>query len=164
MTNPPAASPSPRGHWLALLVVLVPALLLDQAVKALIRARVPYDTTTTVLGVRLHHTRNDGLLSGLAHGVAVPVGIATAGVVVFALRYYGRHRATITWPGRVAAGLFLGGTLGNQVDRLRLGYVTDYVARGDRNAFNIADLAIYAGLGVMVTLVIRGDRRPDAEP
>ena len=150
--------PTARRHWLALAVVLVPVVALDQAMKALVRARLPYDHTARVLGVRLHHTRNDGLLSGIGHGAAVPVGILTVGVVVYALRVYGRRRATMTWPARIAVGLFLGGTIGNQVDRLRLGYVTDYVARGERNAFNLADLAIYAGLGAIVVLLVRGER------
>jgi signal peptidase II len=160
----PAPEPgaSSRRHWLALAAVLVPVLVADQVLKAVVRTHVPYDSTTTVLGVRIHHTRNDGLLSGLVHGAAVPVGILTVGVVLVVLREYGRRRGRVTWVGRLAVGLFLGGTIGNQVDRLRLGYVTDFVARGDRNAFNFADLAIYAGLVLLVVLLVRGDRTPPA--
>jgi len=60
---------------------------------------------------------------------------------------------------RVAAGLLLGGAVGNLADRLRLGYVTDFIARGDRNAFNLADLAIYVGIGALALFSLLADRR-----
>ena len=59
----------------------------------------------------------------------------------------------------MACGLLLGGAVGNLIDRLRLGYVTDFIARNERNAFNLADLAIYAGLGLMLLLLLVADRR-----
>ena len=75
-----------------------------------------------------------------------------------ALVVYARHPALST-PRRVACGLLLGGAVGNLIDRLRLGYVTDFIARNERNAFNLADLAIYAGLGLLLFLVLVADRR-----
>ena len=65
---------------------------------------------------------------------------------------------------RVACGLLLGGRSATSIDRLRLGYVTDFIARNDRNAFNLADLAIYAGLGLMLLLLFVADRRNARRP
>jgi len=141
-----------------LLGVAALVLLLDQTAKATVRARLPYGDTTRLFGlVRLHHTRNAGLLGGIVQGAAVPVGIATVIGLVIALRYYAAHPGLRT-SRRIASGLLLGGTLGNLADRLRLGYVTDFIARNDRNAFNLADLAIYAGLGMMLVFLLTADR------
>jgi signal peptidase II len=151
-----------RTHWLVLLGVGGAVLLLDQAAKATVRARLPYGDTTRLGGLlELHHTRNAGLLGGAFQGAAVPVGLLTVVGLVVALRVYANHPALST-TRRLACGLLLGGAVGNLVDRLRLGYVTDFIARSERNAFNLADLAIYAGLGLMVLLLLlagRGDAR-----
>ena len=147
-----------RRHWGWLLGVAGLVLVLDQLAKAAVRARLPYGDTTRLVGlVRLHHTRNAGLLGGTLQGAAVPVGIATVVALVIALRYYAGHPGLRT-SRRIACGLLLGGTLGNLIDRLRLGYVTDFIARNDRNAFNLADLAIYAGLGLMLVFLLAADR------
>ena len=97
--------------------------------------------------------------------MAIPVGILTLVVVVLGLRAYSRRRDA-SFALRLFAGLLLGGALGNMLDRLRLGYVTDWIARGERNAFNLADLAIYVGLGgLALLLLLDGRRRPEeAEP
>ena len=91
----------------------------------------------------------------------VPVGLLTIVGLAVALRWYVRNPGLSTMR-RLALGLLLGGSVGNLVDRLRLGYVTDFIARNQRNAFNLADLAIYAGLGLMLILLLvagRGDAR-----
>jgi signal peptidase II len=153
------ARPAGRAHWLVLLGVAGAVLLADQAAKATVRARLGYGDTTRLGGVlELHHTRNAGLLGGTLQGAAVPVGLLTVVGLAAALVVYARHPA-LTTTRRVACGLLLGGSVGNLVDRLRLGYVTDFIARNERNAFNLADLAIYAGLGLMVILLLVADRR-----
>jgi len=153
-----AARSTTARHWGWLLGVAGLVLVADQLAKATVRARLPYGDTTRLYGlVRLHHTRNAGLLGGTLQGAAVPVGIATVIALVVALRFYATHPGLAT-SRRIACGLLLGGTLGNLVDRLRLGYVTDFIARNDRNAFNLADLAIYAGLGLMLVFLLAADR------
>ena len=148
---------SAHTHWLALVIVAGLVVSIDQVTKAIVRRRLAYGATMRVVGVRLHHTRNDGLLGGLVHGAAVPVGIITVVGVAAALVAYARHPG-VSMPIRIGAGLLLGGTIGNLADRLRLGYVTDFIARGDRNAFNLADLAIYAGITILVVWLVVGDR------
>ena len=147
-----------RTHWLVLLGTAAVVVAIDQTTKAIVRSRLAYGDETRLGGIlRLHHTRNDGLLGGLVHGAAVPVGIATVAGIAIALAIYARHpRAAMRT--RVAAGLLLGGAIGNLVDRLRLGYVTDFIARGDRNAFNLADLAIYVGIGALVVFSLLAER------
>ena len=131
-------------------------LAVDQAAKALVRARVPYGGTARLMGVGLHHTHNAGLFGGGLPGAAVPAGVLTAAGIAVALVLYAR-RPALPRGQALAAGLLLGGATGNLADRLRLGYVTDFVARGDRNAFNLADLAIYVAIGLFLLLTFRRD-------
>jgi signal peptidase II len=151
---------SRRRHWLPLLAVAAAVLVVDQVSKAIVRSTLPHGETDHLLGIlRLHHTHNDGILGGRLSGAAVPLGVLTVVGVVVGLRAFSRHRDAPTRL-RVAAGLLLGGAIGNMIDRLRLGYVTDFIARGERHAFNVADLAIYVGLGGLALLLLFGDRRP----
>ena len=152
-----------RLHWLVLLGVAGAVLAVDQAAKATVRAHLAYGGSTTFGGVELHHTRNPGLLGGTLPGAAVPVGLLTVVGIAVALRVYATHPALST-TRRLACGLLLGGSVGNLVDRLRLGYVTDFIARSDRNAFNLADLAIYAGLGLMLLVLLVADCRNARRP
>ncbi len=155
---------SRRRHWLPLLAVAAAVIVVDQVTKAIVRSELPHRATDDFLGVlRLHHTHNDGILGGRLSGAAVPLGILTVVGVAIGLRAFARHRDVSTRL-RIAAGLLLGGAVGNMIDRLRLGYVTDFIARGERNAFNLADLAIYAGLGGLALLLLLGERRPAAGP
>ena len=161
---PRAPAVSAQTHWLVLLGTAAAVLVVDQTTKAIVRSRLPYGDTTRLGGIiRLHHTRNDGLLGGIVHGAAVPVGIGTVAGIAIALALYARHRE-VAMRTRVAAGLLLGGAVGNLADRLRLGYVTDFIARGDRNAFNLADLAIYVGIGALALFSVLADRRRPGPP
>jgi signal peptidase II len=72
------------------------------------------------------------------------------------------------WP-RVALGLILGGALGNLMDRLRLGFVVDfldaYVGRYHWPAFNLADSAICVGVAMLLVEGILFHRTDDgADP
>jgi signal peptidase II len=152
-----------RVHWLVLLGVAGVVLAVDQVAKAAVRAHLAYGDSMRFAGIELHHTRNPGLLGGTLPGAAVPVALLTLVGIAVGLRFYATHPSLST-TRRLACGLLLGGSVGNLVDRLRLGYVTDFIARSDRNAFNLADLAIYAGLGLLLVLVLVADRRNARRP
>ena len=59
----------------------------------------------------------------------------------------------------IGFGLVLGGGIGNLADRLRLGYVTDFIDRSSRGAFNVADVAILLGYAVLAATALVGLRR-----
>ena len=97
---------------------------------------------------------NFGLLSqngDLMRWVLIAVAVA---ISIWVFVWVRRERATI--PGQIAAGLLIGGALGNVVDRLAYGAVADFLNMsccGLENpyAFNIADIAIFAGaLGLVI--------------
>jgi signal peptidase II len=55
----------------------------------------------------------------------------------------------------VAAGLLTGGAIGNLIDRIRVGEVTDYVDLSPWPPFNLADVAITLGVLMLVFLYLR---------
>ncbi|MEE8194758.1 MAG: signal peptidase II, partial [Dehalococcoidales bacterium] len=69
-------------------------------------------------------------------------------------------------PGRLSLGLILGGTVGNLIDRLSSGYVTDFIDVGIWPAFNAADSAVVVGailLAYSLIQLTKGSERSDGQ-
>jgi signal peptidase II len=64
---------------------------------------------------------------------------------------------------RAALGLQLGGALGNLIDRIRLGHVTDFLDFGSWPVFNLADASIVGGVAVLVLLMLLEGRETAAQ-
>ena len=81
------------------------------------------------------------------------------------LIFFYRHAGQESLIVRLAIGMQLGGALGNIVDRLRLGHVTDFIDVGPWPIFNIADSSIVIGIGLMVfyLFIKRESRDPQVE-
>jgi signal peptidase II len=143
------------------LVLLI--LLLDQATKAWLRAALSVNESLPLLPGVFHitHTRNTGAAFSLFQG-ATPLLAATAIVVIVAL-VLAERRAGARLPLSLALALALplGGALGNLLDRLRLGYVTDLFDFRliSFPVFNLADTAITLGIALLAwrTLVVRDE-------
>lgn len=84
--------------------------------------------------------------------------VFAAAVVVPAIIYVGGTPTAEAWPVRLSLGLMLGGTLGNLLDRLRLGYVVDFIDIGLGTArwpsFNVADSAFVVGAILVAVYVL----------
>jgi signal peptidase II len=121
-----------------------------------------------VLGdlVVLWHVQNRGAAFSLFQDAALLFYVVT--VAAFGLIAY-FHRALAgrgPWL-QLVLGVVLGGTLGNLIDRLRLGYVTDFVSVGIGDlrwpTFNVADASIVVGILTLVGyLTLRDPRRGEA--
>jgi signal peptidase II len=153
-----------RGaDWLVLATLAVGALAADQVTKALVRATLDVGEESAVGPVAVRHVRNSGILGGHFQGSGLVVGalttIVVAGILVAFARYGGTKRL---YP--LAFGLLVGGSLGNLVDRLRLGYVTDFIARDAEKAANLADAAIVVALVFLLVAWLGPgrSRRPSA--
>ena len=79
--------------------------------------------------------------------------VAIATLIVFFARSGRRHPLL-----PVAVGLVLGGSASNLVDRLRLGYVTDFLDLAYWPAFNLADTFIVVGVGLLFLSFVAADR------
>ncbi len=129
-------------------------VVLDQAAKALIEANLVPGEDIEILGpIGLTLSHNSGVAFGLAAGGGTRLVLVTAlalGVVGY---LFSREP---TRPGMwAAAGLLAGGALGNLADRIRVDAVTDYIAIGDWPAFNLADVAVTAGVLLLAFAYLR---------
>ena len=127
----------------------------DQITKALVVANVEFGDRHDVIGdlAQLWHVRNDGAAFSILPGATwlfVPVTFVAIGMVVYF------HRMLLgrgPWM-QVVLGAILAGALGNLTDRLRLGYVIDFVSLGFGDTrfptFNVADSAVVLGIGALV--------------
>lgn len=154
---------------LRLLAAGVGICVLDQATKAL-AVRFLLDPTgprsIPVVGdwVRFTYVTNTGAAFGLfPNGTAILAVIAV--LVIPAIFYYQRFLDRRWWPVRAVPALLLGGTLGNLIDRVRIGYVVDFIDVGIGAlrwpAFNIADSAFVVGSIILLLHALWHERAGD---
>jgi signal peptidase II len=147
-----------RGTLIRLGGIAVVVLALDQGAKIAVERELTRGESVSVLGpLDFTLTYNDGIAFGIASG-AGPLVILFALVALVALGWFVAS-APPGWPTAVAAGLILGGALGNLVDRLTRGDVVDFVSLPAWPAFNLADVSITVGVVALAVIVIRaGDQ------
>jgi signal peptidase II len=143
--------------WRLAGALCVGIVLLDQVAKAIVESELVPGEQIEVLGpIGLTLAHNEGVAFGLASGSAAPLiafAVLALGFVGFLLA---RNPST---PGMwVAVGLVAGGALGNLLDRLRAGEVTDYVEIGSWPPFNLADVAITVGVLVFALIFLKEER------
>ena len=161
---------------LPLLLLMVAIVLLDQGTKALVVRSLPLHGYVSLVDglLSLSHVRNRGAAFGILSDWDLPhQTVLLAALSLFALLaiavYFVRLPRTARVP-RVALALVLGGAVGNLLDRLRLGYVVDFVHFYWRSYqwpdFNAADSAITVGVTLLVLDILRspGSSPADAKP
>jgi signal peptidase II len=143
---------------IALLVVAA-----DQLSKVWIRSNLLVGQSLFEAGFfRITHVNNTGAAFGLFQGqsflltIVALVGITV--LLVYALVIYRKFPLLDNRLGRSTLGLVLGGAVGNLIDRLRFGYVTDFIDVGRWPAFNIADSAITVGVILFAYSFLRSAR------
>ncbi len=145
-------------QWLGLSLVAAAAVAADQLTKHLVASALALDTGVDVLGpFSIHHVRNSGIAFGLfasrTSAVIVLTTVAVGAMLAFYARSAQRHPLL-----PVALGLVLGGSVSNLVDRVRLGYVTDFLDLRWWPAFNLADTFIVVGVGLLFLSFVAADR------
>jgi signal peptidase II len=148
----------PGRPWLAAAGVTALVVGLDQLTKHIVRGDiVPGEEHRFLPGVELVNTRNHGVAFGFLPGSHVGVTILIAIALLVLLAYFARHAALpLIW---LPTGMLIGGALGNILDRLRGGSVTDFVKLPlGWPPFNLADASITIGI-VALFLVIDHSRR-----
>jgi signal peptidase II len=142
--------------------------LADQLTKALVVAAVPFGARYDVVGdlAQLWHVRNTGAAFSILPGATwlfVPVTVLAIAMVVY---FHRTLRERGPWI-QVILGAILAGALGNLTDRLRLGYVVDFVSLGIGDVrfptFNVADSAVVLGIGALVAYLTFFERPRPAE-
>lgn len=153
-----AVSTSERSaRWAFAGLVVALALLADQGTKALIRSSIAPGEQREVLGpLSFVDVHNRGVAFGFLGGGGALVLVVTFAALALLLLYFARHaERPLLW---LPTGLVLGGALGNLVDRLRQGYVTDFIHVPHWPAFNVADICITGGVVALVVVLELGVR------
>ena len=146
-----------RWAWGRVALVTAGIVALDQATKALVRSTItPGDREAVLPGVEIVHTRNTGVAFGALSGGGAVVTVVIAMALLALLGYFATHvRRPLFW---LPTGMLLGGAIGNVIDRIRDGAVTDFVQIPlGFPAFNVADMSITFGVLVLLYVLERHD-------
>ena len=147
------------ARWMAFGAIAIGVLVVDQLTKQWLVATLPNAGDVLVVIdnlLNVVHGRNDGALFGLLPQSALAFAIVSLVVVALIVVY---HRAA----GRgylttVALGLLLGGAIGNLLDRLRLGYVVDWIDMGIGDwrffTYNVADASITVAILLLIAMAL----------
>jgi signal peptidase II len=149
----------PAGAWLRAGAVVVVVLVLDQLSKRAVRGSIAAgDEHRFLPGVQLVNTRNHGVAFGFLPGSQTAVTILIAVALAILLVYFALHSTKrLIW---LPTGMLIGGAVGNIVDRVREGSVTDFIKLPlGWPPFNLADACITLGI-VILFVVIDSSRRP----
>lgn len=146
-------------------------VLFDQLTKLLVLNTLTYGHEEKVIVdgfFKFVHWGNTGAAWSMFHGNNELLAIVSL-VALLVLFLYRRHFDTRTWVGQISLGLIFGGIIGNLIDRLFRSHVIDFIyfylqQRGGREvgfpAFNIADMAICSGVGLLFILSWKQETQP----
>ena len=126
------------------------------------RSIVPGEERKVLPGLALVHTRNHGVAFGFLPGHHLIVTVVIAVALLALLAYFARHSSRpLIW---LPTGMLIGGALGNLIDRVRAGSVTDFVKLPlGWPPFNLADASITLGVLILVLVIERAPLRPSAD-
>jgi signal peptidase II len=158
--------------YVYLLFVSSIIILLDQWTKYLVRTRLPFGQSWSPWPwlapyVRIVHWQNTGAAFGMFQSLGL-VFTVLAILVSIAILYYFPRVPRSEWALRLAMVLQFSGAVGNLIDRLTQGTVTDFISLGTFAVFNIADASISVGVAVLILVVWIKERQqkaaiPDSE-
>lgn len=140
---------------------LLTALITDQVTKSLILDRIGPDTPRRSIAVvgellQLTFVRNTGSAFGMFQGNSQILTFAALGAMIVLVAVFARNARHDPWFA-LAIGLQLGGAFGNLADRLRHGYVVDFIDVPRFPTFNVADIAITCGVTLMAYCLLFRD-------
>lgn len=160
-----------KSKWIVLIAVSALAAALDQWTKQLVNSHIALAHHVPVIQgfFDLVHVRNRGgafgLFASMSPAVRGPVFLVLSIAAIVLVVGMIRKAPDDRWGLVTALSLVLGGAIGNLIDRIRLGEVIDFLdfyrGRYHWPAFNVADIAIVVGVGMLMIDLIR---HPDTEP
>mgnify|MGYP005847609019 CR=1 FL=1 len=146
--------------WLLLPALVLVILGIDQFAKHLVQARLePYGILAPIPALShlftLTFVKNTGAAFGFfPNGSTLFVIVAL--IVSAGIAIYFRHIPRDEWLVKISLSMQLGGAMGNLLDRVRLGYVVDFMDFRMWPVFNFADTFIVVGVMLLAyRLVLR---------
>jgi len=140
--------------YVFLLVIAGIIVGLDQWTKELVRTSLPVGQSWApwpwlLPYARIVHWQNTGAAFGMLQRFG-NIFTILAMIVSVAILYYFPRLPSQDWHIRIPLAMQLGGALGNLVDRLFRGIVTDFISVGNFAVFNVADSCISVGVAVLI--------------
>jgi signal peptidase II len=135
--------------------VIILGVLLDQLTKIWVAANLPYETPIPIIGniFSLDYIHNEGaawsILSGRV-GFLLVITVLVTVVIAYLLYKTPKDQKLL----RFSFALLIAGALGNIIDRVRLGYVIDFLRFPDFPIFNIADCFVTVSIALIVILTL----------
>lgn len=134
--------------------VVLFVLFTDQLTKSIVKVSLFRGQSFPEFGIfRFTHVHNTGSLFGIFQGYNTPLIIASMIAILLLIWIYRSyaHKGMIL---ALALGLQLGGAMGNLIDRLMQGHVTDFIDVWIWPVFNIADSSIVIGLAILFYIMV----------
>lgn len=146
------ALPTTIFFLLALLIVLI-----DQITKYFVRNAIPLGASYSLIKniIYLSHATNTGASFSLFQNYSFLLGVIAVFVVLAILLFY--KKIPVNY--RLAFSFLLGGTLGNLIDRIRFGTVTDFINLQIWPIFNVADASITLAAILLFVIVWKEDKK-----
>jgi len=147
---------------LPLLAIAAVTITLDQLTKAIVRSKLAFIGMTEVIKgfFELSYTENSGAAFGTFHGRNGVFIVVSLIAIIFIFFYFKRYKENI-WM-TVSLGFILGGALGNLVDRIFFGFVTDFlrvriwfVHSFWWPIFNVADAGVTVGAIMLIIILFK---------
>lgn len=137
-------------------ILIAAIVILDQAVKKIVTASMALGESIPVFSQVFHITyiRNQGAAFSLMEGFRVFLILLPAVVIVAAMIYIFKKRKTAHPLLLTSLSCIVGGGLGNLIDRLVFGYVVDYLDFRVFPIFNVADIFVCVGCGLLIVYML----------
>lgn len=137
-------------------LIIIAVVILDQIIKkAVVAAMTLYETIPVIQNVfHITYIHNKGAAFSIMEGqisvlILLPLAMIIAAVIFMLVMRKKGHPLLMT-----SVALIAGGGIGNLIDRIALGYVVDYLDFRVFPIFNLADIAVCVGCGLLIVYVL----------
>jgi len=132
------------------------SVIIDQVTKYIVSHNMHFHQSIPVIKNVFHITniRNSGMAFGLFRG-ANPVLIVISIIVIIFIIVFEKRITAKSVLERVCLGLILGGAVGNLIDRVLRGYITDFFDFRVFPIFNVADSSVFVGAVILFFIYVR---------
>jgi signal peptidase II len=163
LSDSPKTAAQRRRAYIFLVSIAGLVLAVDQWTKYLVRTQLEVGEAWSPAPslahlIRVVHWNNTGAAFGMLPSAGLVFSIVALIVSVAIVYYFPRVPENQT-AVRVALALQLGGAIGNLIDRVLLGTVTDFVAVASFPVFNVADASITVGVALLLAAMWVEDRK-----
>ncbi|MFA6888761.1 MAG: signal peptidase II [Candidatus Woesearchaeota archaeon] len=144
----------PTSIFIAIAALIV---LIDQITKYCIKVMIPLGISVPIIpkGLYFSHATNTGASFSLFTSYSFILGLIAGAVIAGIIVFYNKIETSYRFP----VALILGGTIGNLIDRILLGHVTDFIDIRIWPIFNIADSAITIAAILLVYIVWQEEKQ-----